>query len=1222
MSVTIRHYNGNNYTYEGELKSWISTYSDGNGKGAYFSVAWNYDTIEPGKTKIKFDIWKRGRSQSPTWLAFKLILKITDQNGNEVKFYDSKGTEYSTLYDSQGWSDISSGTDSDGMKMTSFFETRYSKDNYFIIQHSNNGIGKFVVRFEVALYDSSSLHANTGATTLNLNYPYTPWEISSFETTPGAGGFVIPTGVIGINWSLTPGANVPFKSVTCKLIRDDDGQEIEAATKVYYDASITQHTFALSQYTTDGTLVRGDQVHAVIFLSVGDDAIEGVDWTEYGDGLDMGEMNITINSRPSAPVVECSVYENVGAIKAVENNNYYLSRDSGGNRININAISTDNDAQPLSYVFNTQNGAAFTPIEYFNTILIEEHLDCYVYAYDGLEFSDPTLLSFEIQQQFKLKENTLVVTEQEYTAQSKNLASYTDSVEKIPYVVLPQINAEIQIGDTTTTRIVIQDNVSERQSGYEENYKVSFILRYYDSFNKAGPFTLEKNSLDLDDENVWKTHTFQSGGPSDVRWELYQYYEQFVDSWEKAPVLYQIGFMVTGTTTETAIIWYDKIYQIAKLPSRWEKDHSDIQQSHRGYFNKNGTERVSYNGDENYYANLFANSVWVSYDYDSGLSTLCQYNTSTGTVASKTITPLILEGSTVMSFPITIQSVPRGSYFGLFYRLSDISSLIFMDMIASPRFQRTAVMANNQSYSHNIKVFPYYDSSGQLITPGDFLLEFILTSDTYKYGFTSLEEKYEVSVEFYQGIVVRKIHGEAVRLENKGFYGVYRFKSNENDKFTYADFYDIHPGFSHKTSYTINMRLAFKNLFGEIQTIRYSQIYDYSSVPRLGDGANINDLKVFFQKTDDIVSEDDTDLGYALGQPYLEERLYLKWKGSFYCTGPSATVKLQIYRASNEEETIDENTVWEDYETLSVQTSLTNAQFYTLKYNDLMSNYYEFDITCPTIGQIARDDYFVYFRIVATSQGGSWTSEPITYTTSDYPTITKNYVKVKRHVQTTTTLKSGEYQTNNKILLFDYSEPIQGVEDDEDQNIRAAVFIKIRSPEGKERLIEWLSEGDETLTNFVEENIRKSYLFSPDDGLTYFENDQGNLTKEDISFVYVSLQVVTKSAITGVQKIGYTNEILVYDLAPTVSYRPNHLGINYQYPDNTPYKDAVLVVNRYGNRQKVYLIGQNENTLTERAIQIDLSRGTLNNFQIYGGSWDDDGAFEEAIYLSAEEILF
>lgn len=72
--------------------------------------------------------------------------------------------------------------------------------------------------------------------------------------------------------------------------------------------------------------------------------------------------------------------------------------------------------------------------------------------------------------------------------------------------------------------------------------------------------------------------------------------------------------------------------------------------------------------------------------------------------------------------------------------------------------------------------------------------------------------------------------------------------------------------------------------------------------------------------------------------------------------------------------------------------------------------------------------------------------------------------------------------------------------------------------------------------------------------------------------------------------------ITVYNIAPTVSYRKNFIGINTT--DLSKSYDTVVQINPYNSRHIVYLNGE------ERSASIDLLNGGLNNFVMDCGSWD------------------
>ena len=159
-------------------KSWVvpagSLTQGGNSyAGAYWSVEWTAtpSTTEYGKTIVTFDIWKRGRTVSPTWLDCEIELTIKDQNNNVLYTTDS------------GRMGSSSVKDADGNPSISFANTRHLKNQSFTLTHNSDGSGSFTCYFNVMIY-SGVYHSNSDTGTLDKNIPY---YTVSFSANGGTG---------------------------------------------------------------------------------------------------------------------------------------------------------------------------------------------------------------------------------------------------------------------------------------------------------------------------------------------------------------------------------------------------------------------------------------------------------------------------------------------------------------------------------------------------------------------------------------------------------------------------------------------------------------------------------------------------------------------------------------------------------------------------------------------------------------------------------------------------------------------------------------------------------------------------------------------------------------------------------------------------------------------------------------------------------------------------
>lgn len=84
----------------------------------------------------------------------------------------------------------------------------------------------------------------------------------------------------------------------------------------------------------------------------------------------------------------------------------------------------------------------------------------------------------------------------------------------------------------------------------------------------------------------------------------------------------------------------------------------------------------------------------------------------------------------------------------------------------------------------------------------------------------------------------------------------------------------------------------------------------------------------------------------------------------------------------------------------------------------------------------------------------------------------------------------------------------------------------------------------------------------------------------------------------------YTREanyeyFVCYNVAPTVSYRQNHIGINTRSIDAEDFGQAVAVISQYNERDKLVFIGGGN-----RKASVSLSNGGMSGFIIDAGSWD------------------
>lgn len=158
----------------------------------------------------------------------------------------------------------------------------------------------------------------------------------------------------------------------------------------------------------------------------------------------------------------------------------------------------------------------------------------------------------------------------------------------------------------------------------------------------------------------------------------------------------------------------------------------------------------------------------------------------------------------------------------------------------------------------------------------------------------------------------------------------------------------------------------------------------------------------------------------------------------------------------------------------------------------------------------------------------------------------------------TVNLISANYENNEFIINFDYSEKDNGTE--------IHSFLMVNG----------LDVGE-----IVENRIE--YAFN-DDSATVFVKTEETATNSGYTLI----------------KTWFSNSLVAYNLLPTISYRKNRLGINTKNMD----EDSVLYVARANNAKYVTFKIQDDNGTIDRELTIDLYNGAINNAIMDGGSWD------------------
>lgn len=339
----------------GVIKSWVvpSSYKTEQGNsyaGAYWSVEWSSAPKEgvSGVSVITFDIWKRGRTSSPTWLYTYCKLNIIDDQTGETVYTLDTGKLHS-----------SSTKDADGNAVISFGNSRYKKNQSFEVQHNDKGVGSFTVKFSVYIYEYT-FHNTSKSAAADENFPYT--KCTAPTTATLSTKYVAPSGKITVNWSgaaAGEGGN-NIKGYEVYYLVSENGA---APTAENYTGSATIND-ATSLSITLSSAIRGHKVSCIIRTlgTAGD--LYNSDWVACAG-------TAIVNTKPSKPTVTGSVT---------------LPTSGGSVALTTQAGNSNNTGQTASVYYKKGSGD-YTAVS-SNKLIITAAGTYYFVTWDGCEYSD------------------------------------------------------------------------------------------------------------------------------------------------------------------------------------------------------------------------------------------------------------------------------------------------------------------------------------------------------------------------------------------------------------------------------------------------------------------------------------------------------------------------------------------------------------------------------------------------------------------------------------------------------------------------------------------------------------------------------------------------------------------------------------------------------------------------------------------------------------------
>ena len=134
--------------------------------------------------------------------------------------------------------------------------------------------------------------------------------------------------------------------------------------------------------------------------------------------------------------------------------------------------------------------------------------------------------------------------------------------------------------------------------------------------------------------------------------------------------------------------------------------------------------------------------------------------------------------------------------------------------------------------------------------------------------------------------------------------------------------------------------------------------------------------------------------------------------------------------------------------------------------------------------------------------------------------------------------------------------------------------------------------------NFSTDSVIKTITLEDYSKYSSFQNTKisnmkfspASLDDWEADYYYMRLKTTTTNPISKITKECYSNIIVVYNISPTISYRKNHLGINYKFSNTgEEFGNAVLIIGQNNTRNEIVFNGNDY--------------GKLIGFTASGGTW-------------------
>lgn len=630
-------------------------------------------------------------------------------------------------------------------------------------------------------------------------------------------------------------------------------------------------------------------------------------------------------------------------------------------------------------------------------------------------------------------------------------------------------------------------------------------------------------------------------------------------------IVYQIGAKCNDGIEDSDIVWDNTNFVIAPVPTI------------SNFINQYGTSNVDYST-----ANHFYNQASIVATKDSSVTSVTTSITNNATVS--TLLDTISNYKTNGYFKINITNTNINTVYTLTFTINRVIGSVaktFTITSAGLPYKSGGTTLTSFDISSQTDILrPYSDNGSFSITLYNFFETLSYGSAKKNYDGTELPTSC-LSFDFIKDSKILNIiptysndssDSNLYFIYNKDFYKTQLLNGNNPLEL------DL------ETTNSIDLRVTFKDVFGQSYTLTKTNYLtlDFREPFINNDGFSLTVLREGTVATDNIQEGDVIQLS-------------LDWQSY---NAQVATIETYIYRSST---TISDLTTvsWEKYQNNSnyIWTIDTSEKSPTnlIRSGTNANNY--------TVGQLNKSNY-VYFKIITTINGQSKI-----YYINSYR-ITQKHISISK-----VGFSSINYDAENKQIKYAHTPYDSGGGDTPED---------ITDTSGG---IQTLEIGIQYSIDFNSESSEKKYISSTGTGSNNFialitrpssnpektiADEESNITEYTQRFIvenwsYYNIRLVFKTIINSITKISYGEEATIYNLAPTVSYRKNQIGINTK-PENENRADGLtineniektsaVIIQAISDKDNIYIIS------ADNVLKIKMTDGSIDGAIIDCGTW-------------------